>query len=218
MSPRSRRSSSSRKLGRPPAGDSAATRARILQVARRVFADLGYEAATNRLLADRLGLTTAALYHYFPSKSELYVAVHDDVEQTVYGRFAEAIATEATFIGQIEALLDAAYELNCSDASLARFLASMRVDVRRHDDLAKRLRPALRRQARFYQGLIRTGLDTGEIDLADEARVTMLLRTILIGLNDAVSDDVENHLVATDALKALLEGKLLRPASSPIQP
>jgi len=191
------------------------TRARILQVARQVFADLGYGAATNRVLADRLGLTSAALYHYFPAKIDLYLAVHDDVEGVVYGRFGDAIAAESSFIGQVEALLDAAYELNCSDASLARFLASMRVDVRRHNELAERLRPALRRQARFYQGLIRTGLETGEIDLADEGRVTMLLRTILIGLNDAVSDDVADHLVATDALKALLEGKLLRPASSP---
>lgn len=203
-----------RRLGRPPAGDSALTRARILDAARRGFAECGFGSATNKTLAGDSGVSTAALYHYFASKLDLYVAVHDDVEAIVYGRFAEAIATESTFVGQIEALLDAAYRLNSDDPTLARFMGSVRIDVRRHPELADRLGPALRRQARFYRQVIDTGIRTGEIDLVDERRVSMLVRTILIGLTDAVSDDLDDHRLATDALKSLLEGKLLRSATA----
>ena len=204
-----------RRLGRPPAGDSAATRARILDAARRSFAERGFGSSTNKTLAGDSGVSTAALYHYFDSKLDLYVAVHDDVEGVVYGCFAEAIVDESTLIGQIEALLDAAYRLNGEDPTLARFLGSVRIDVRRHPELAERLGPALRRQAHFYRQIIDTGIRTGEIDLADERRVSVLLRTVLIGLTDAVSDDLDDHRLATDALKSLLEGKLLRSADRP---
>ena len=47
------------------------TRQRILDVARQEFAVHGYEATTNRRIAARAGITTAALYHYFPSKEKV---------------------------------------------------------------------------------------------------------------------------------------------------
>ncbi|GIW40825.1 MAG: hypothetical protein KatS3mg076_1402 [Candidatus Binatia bacterium] len=51
------------------------TRERILQVAERHFADLGYHGARLARIAEEAGLQKASLFHYFRGKAELYDAV-----------------------------------------------------------------------------------------------------------------------------------------------
>jgi len=90
-----------RPLGRPKDTDSAETRQRILEVARGAFASGGYDSSTNRDLAAEVGIAAGALYYYYPSKLDLYLAVHEDVQRRVYGRFNEA-AEGAEWLRRIE--------------------------------------------------------------------------------------------------------------------
>ena len=48
------------------------TRRRILDVARAMFAERGYESTTNRLLGAEADLTAGAIYHHFGTKADLY--------------------------------------------------------------------------------------------------------------------------------------------------
>jgi AcrR family transcriptional regulator len=57
---------------------------RILEQALPLFATEGYGAVTMRTIARAAGLTIGTLYHYFPSKRALYLAVLD----RAYGRAA----------------------------------------------------------------------------------------------------------------------------------
>lgn len=199
-----------RRLGRPPAANSADTRKRLLDVARQSFAELGWETTTNNYVAQKGGMTSAALYHYFDSKLEMYLAVYDDVMQFVGERFGKALATSDTFVGQFEAVLEAAHDLNAHDPSLARFLGSARVDIARHGDLSKAMRRRARAGEEIVARLVDTGISTGEINASRREEVTALVRTILVGLNDAVSDDLMLHRLAIDAIEAMLEGRLLK--------
>ena len=52
-------------------------REQILREAMTCFGDLGFRGATTRLLAERVGISEAALYRYFPSKESLYAAIID---------------------------------------------------------------------------------------------------------------------------------------------
>ncbi|MFM7826362.1 MAG: TetR/AcrR family transcriptional regulator [Acidimicrobiaceae bacterium] len=54
------------KLGRPIGCECVDTRKRLLVEARRSFATEGFDATTNKNLAKAAGITTAAIYHYFP--------------------------------------------------------------------------------------------------------------------------------------------------------
>ena len=45
-----------------------ATRNRILQAARRLFADNGYDATTTRDIAKEAGIASGTLFNYFPTK------------------------------------------------------------------------------------------------------------------------------------------------------
>lgn len=51
----------------------------ILQGATEMFAELGFEAASTTLLAQRLGITQPLLYRYFPSKEQLIDRVFQEV-------------------------------------------------------------------------------------------------------------------------------------------
>ena len=55
--------------------NSAATRARIMAVATREFANKGYEGAGTDEIADRASINKRMIYHYFSSKELLYLAV-----------------------------------------------------------------------------------------------------------------------------------------------
>jgi AcrR family transcriptional regulator len=197
-------------LGRPPASESAVTRDRILHVARETFAELGYAATTNKTLADAANVTTGAIYHYFDSKLDLYRAVNNEVQELVYSQFEAAVDASDDFVSGMDRVLDLAHELNNTDPSLARFLGAVRIDVRRNPELRSLFKPATIRRERFIKQLVDVGVATGELDVADRDRVVALIRTILIGLVDAVSHDPKAHRAAVDGVKLLIEGKLLR--------
>jgi AcrR family transcriptional regulator len=86
------------------------TRARLLQAAADVFAEVGYHAATIREISRRAGANVAAVNYHFGDKLELYTEV---LRQNVQGRSLEAIrnaldshvSPEQTLRGVIKALL-----------------------------------------------------------------------------------------------------------------
>lgn len=204
---------SQRKLGRPPATNSAETRRRVLDVAREAFAELGWEVTTNKHVAAKAGITSAALYHYFDSKLAMYFAVFDDAEALVDLRFDEAIATQDTFVGRFRAVLEAAYAMNAADPSLARFLGSARVDMARHAELRAGLEERRRPATMMVRRLIDDGVATGEIPPEKKDAAFGFARTILVGLNDAVSHDLREQRAAIDGILGVLEGTLLEPAA-----
>jgi AcrR family transcriptional regulator len=56
------------------------TRARILDAAVRLFAEVGYHAATNAVIADAAGLTRGAMLYHFATREELVEAVIAHIE------------------------------------------------------------------------------------------------------------------------------------------
>jgi AcrR family transcriptional regulator len=200
----------SRRLGRPPASESVDTRDRIIHAARHAFAELGYSATTNKSLADGAGVTTGAIYHYFDSKVDLYRAVNNDVQSLVYSQFEAAVDASDNFVRGLERVLELANQLNNEDPSLARFLGAVRIDVRRNPELKSLFKPATIRRERFIHELVDIGIATGELDVTDRDRTVALLRALLVGLVDAVSNDPTMHRAAVDGIKLLLEGKLIR--------
>lgn len=202
---------SARKLGRPRDTSSEETRGRILEAARRCFARHGFEATTNRELADAAELTTGAIYHYFGSKLELYIATHAEVQELVYRRFEEAAAdADGSFVAGITAVLDEALTLNREDPSLASFLVSVRTDIDRHDELRTDPNLLPSRRLSFFGDLVDDGIRNGEISAADRQVVLDVVVAVLTGLVSASSDNPDTHARAVDGIKRLVSGELLR--------
>jgi AcrR family transcriptional regulator len=62
----------------PQGGRRGDTRARIQQVALELFAEHGYERTSLREIAERLGVTKAALYYHFKSKEDIVRSFTED--------------------------------------------------------------------------------------------------------------------------------------------
>jgi AcrR family transcriptional regulator len=63
-----------------PRGD---TRARIVDVALELFAEHGYEKTSLREIADRLGVTKAALYYHFRTKEDILAGIVDSMSAPI---------------------------------------------------------------------------------------------------------------------------------------
>lgn len=197
-----------RRLGRPPASVGDQTRLRILDAARACFGDRGFDGTTTRQIAEVTELTTAAIYHYYASKAELYRAAHAQVHEVIYSEYEAAVTDCGSLVDEFRAVLDASHRLNRADPSLARFLVTARTDERRHPEL---LLGADAPPARggFHSALVGRAVARGEIAPVDATMVTDLLRTILGGLVYYASDDLEMQVRVIDGIVALLRGTLL---------
>src|SRR3984885_14886077 len=74
--------------GQPHGGRRGDTRARIQQVALELFAEQGYERTSLREIAERRGVTKAALYYHFKSKEDIVRSFTEDY----FGRLDALIA------------------------------------------------------------------------------------------------------------------------------
>jgi AcrR family transcriptional regulator len=88
------------------------TRARILDAAMRLFAQIGYHAATNGLIADAAKLTRGAMLYHFATREELVEAAVTHIEVARARLFEEAARASAA-AGQdaSEAAIDAYWAL-----------------------------------------------------------------------------------------------------------
>lgn len=83
------------------------TRERILEVAEAFLGERGYDGTRLHLIAQRVGIQKASLFHYFPSKEHLYQAVlqegFGETEQTV----KRVLESEGSPLDKVQALIEA---------------------------------------------------------------------------------------------------------------
>lgn len=198
-----------RRRGRPPASDSADTRRAIVDSARRLFAERGYGAVTNKDVAAAAGITTGALYHYVDSKLDLYLAVHRDVQRRIYGRFVEIVEATDTFLDQLDGMLEAAHVLDIEDPTLTLFVGTVRTDMRRFPEIEDRLARSVAARDEFFVSIVDVGIASGEIRPADRDLVVEFIRVLLIGLTEGGTESPKRHRLAIDSIRALLRGELI---------
>jgi AcrR family transcriptional regulator len=68
------------------------TRARIQRIALELFAERGYDGTSLREIAERLGVTKAALYYHFKSKEDIVTSLVEDY----FGKLDDLIAWAST--------------------------------------------------------------------------------------------------------------------------
>src|SRR2546421_3415411 len=78
----------------------ARTRAALLRAAGRVFAEHGFHRATLEAVAAGAGVSKGALFHYFPSKEQLFLALLEDRLGAGVGDIEAGLAERGTGRGQ----------------------------------------------------------------------------------------------------------------------
>ena len=70
----------------------ASTRARVIAIAREMFASAGYAQTSIEAIQERAALSRGALYHHFANKRELFLAVYELIEDETAEKLASAAA------------------------------------------------------------------------------------------------------------------------------
>jgi AcrR family transcriptional regulator len=200
-----------RRVGRPKAADSAATRRRILAVAQRELATQGYGNATIKDIAAAAGLTTGAIFYYFPTKRALFEAVTEDAWVTIETRFRERAASATDFVGRFAAMLEGAADLNVEHAHIAGFAVLVGREASQHPELADVARQWAANVRRLYRDLVDAAVTAGEIDPAIDPRgLTDVMITVTEGMARlAARASKAEHRRAIATMTALLGGRLL---------
>lgn len=205
------------RVGRPAAGDSEQTRRRILQAARLRFARDGFRATTTRKIADDVGITSGAIYHYVDSKAALYADVYCETVDDVYTQFEAASTASADLLGQYRAVLRCACELQEDDPSITGFLVAVAQEAQRHPDLLARMEPQRGRHARFFGGLVAAAAARGELSPdIDRRALADLMGAVLTGLAraSATERDPKRYTAAVDVLERFFDGSLVVPSGN----
>lgn len=60
------------------------TRRRIIQSARELFTEVGFEETTTHLIADRARVSVGGLYAHFPNKEEIFLTIMEERSRAIY--------------------------------------------------------------------------------------------------------------------------------------
>jgi AcrR family transcriptional regulator len=88
-----------------PAG-AVSTRERVLDVALDLFTEKGFDRTSLREIAEKLGVTKAALYYHFASKDDILMALHMRLHELGADALTKMAAEEPVSLNSWGALLD----------------------------------------------------------------------------------------------------------------
>jgi AcrR family transcriptional regulator len=172
------------------------TRGRILDAALELFSEHGFDGTTLQQIADRLGVTKAALYYHFRSKDDLLDALH------------------APAVVDIEELLDAYEEAPITQARRRAFVQDYLDYLLRHRrlmayivrDLASLARPTFASNERRVR--IEAIIAGGEVDFNEQIRIAMVLGgTHAVIAQYPETDSVELREALSEAAGVLLRSR-----------
>ncbi|WP_037602214.1 TetR/AcrR family transcriptional regulator [Streptacidiphilus rugosus] len=143
-----------------PRGD---TRARILDVALELFVEHGYEKTSLREIADRLGVTKAALYYHFRTKEDILAGIvasmsapieeaiawgeqqeySAEVRDEILRRFAEGMADRQPMLRFFHENQPTLRELNAGNAFKERMIVLTRLMQGPNPSFEDRVRAAV---------------------------------------------------------------------------
>jgi AcrR family transcriptional regulator len=190
---------------------------RLLIEARKSFAADGFDATTNKKLAQSVGITTAAIYHYFPSKIEMYVAVFTDVQDLVCKTIENSISKDADFSENISKMVDALAALTVREPAVVAFVMSVSSEAHRHPEVMKAVLPLSGRIGRILLDVCEKAVSRGEVsDQMSAQSLEDVLAVVLSGLArfNMVYKDARRTKELVNSMKLLLTGAALRVSTS----
>lgn len=193
-------------------------RREIVEVAKQLIIDGGFEAATMRSIVAAAGFANGALKHYFDSKDEIVAATFESVLSETAERMGALAAPEPGSIEGLRAFIEAGMPLDEHRIASARVLIALWNHAMTNSDLAHRYQALLRSWRAELVDRIKvaradqqpTGAAPPEV-LADEI-ITMTVGAHVTSLMFQPGELVANYQAYIDHLMTRVDHVLTRVA------
>ena len=193
----------------PRRGRPGYARQAVLDIAVAAFIEHGYDATSMGLLATRLGLSKAAIYHHFPAKTELLRAALDEALDGLEGSLA-ASAAVPTAAARLEAVLRGAVHVLVDRLAYVTLLLRVRGNTEVERNALERRRAFDRAVTELVADAAAEGAVRSDVDPRIATR-------LVFGMINSVAEwyrpaGVENaDQLADDVLAIALRGLSRRP-------
>jgi len=149
----------------------ARTRVKVMQAARELFGELGYDGATIRDIAKRAGMSTGAVFANFTDKTDLFEAIYTEDAESMMDVMRDAAGGDASVAvaQRLSALFKAGYAQSFGNLPMVRAVV-----VRswlQGDDAEGRMRVQDRGLANLIRDVLRDGVKAGELKADLDARL-----------------------------------------------
>lgn len=199
-------------IGRPVGITAEQTRAAVLAAASEEFSERGYSRSSIRRIAERAGLTSAAIYYHFPTKLACLEAVQNDALEVMQSYWNPIIAREGHIADRVAQLLKASALINREHPHMARISArSVIEDAAGHSEMSKVAETVRRYTGEVYDKLVSDALARGELtNVASAQAVRDMISGLMLGLANvaALQQPPDRYAAGIDALGELLAGRL----------
>lgn len=162
---------------RPPSQRREQTRARLLDAAHDVFAEVGMDAASVEAICERAGFTRGAFYSNFESKDELFLALVTRLSEAkldaVASRVQRLSADGPVDVSELLGQLNAPFGEGMDPHLLTEIRVQALRDVRLADAFLTLQRRVLDRIEGFLEHIVATYGLTLRLSVAEAARILL---------------------------------------------
>lgn len=148
--------------GRPVGADSETTRRGILEAARDVIGERGYQAATFQQIAQRAGVSRPTLHYYFDSREHIY----DVLLTEVHHRMVDCVEQAQREVGlrnQLSRFTEALQRWSVEENRTVRFLVAARLEHHRGLHRAEAAARVFAAVHSFYDSVVVQAVRHGEL-------------------------------------------------------
>ena len=179
----------------------AARKAQILQAARSCIVTLGYERVTVRDVAEKAGVSTGTIVHYFGDKdSMLEAALLDKVQDTGIA-FRAALAGARSPWEKLVRLVNASLPETDEVRDEWRLWLTFWGEVTRNERLRAVSERQHRRWTRFLARIIVEGCDSGEFTRVDPQTTAIQIAALIDGL--AIQTTLQNPALSPTQMRQI---------------
>jgi len=105
------------------------TREKIIEAARKLFSEKGYDGVSMEDIAQASGVRKSLIYYYFPSKEilfeEIWIGVIDELENELF----HEVENEKSIVAAIKRLIRKYVEFTLNKSELSKLIARERMNV-----------------------------------------------------------------------------------------
>ncbi|WDF55298.1 TetR/AcrR family transcriptional regulator [Mucilaginibacter sp. KACC 22063] len=167
----------------------------ILDVAEKVFSEVGYDGASTRMISGEAGVNMAMLNYYFGSKEGLFLAIFER-RISMFRDMLRDIGNTSGLSpwGKIEKYIETYVDRIFNNTCFQRMLYQ-EISMSRKGDLPDKINQILTQNVSEFNKLIKEGVDTG--DFKPDTDIEMITATIF---------GIKNYLMNTPYVSSKMFG------------